>query len=71
MSLQITVKAVNDSARPNGIIPIFLVFSAYPRIIENLVLSLIITKRTEVIRKTTKEIRCFYARQQVIDTLVI
>jgi hypothetical protein len=71
MSLQITVKAVNDSARPNGIIPIFLVFSAYPRIIENLVLSLIITKRTEAIRKTTKEIRCFYARQQVIDTLVI
>jgi hypothetical protein len=47
------------------------VFSVYPRIIKNSVLSLIITKRTEAIRKTTKEIRYFYAKQQVIDTLVI
>jgi hypothetical protein len=46
-------------------------FSAYPRIIENLVLLFIITKRTEVIRKTTKEVRYFYAKQQVIDTLAI
>jgi hypothetical protein len=71
MSLQITIKAINDSTRPNGIIPILLVFSAYPRITENLVLSLIITKKTKVIRKTTKEVRCFYARQQVIDTFAI
>jgi len=28
--LQIAVKAVNDSAGPNGLIPILLVFSAYP-----------------------------------------
>jgi hypothetical protein len=71
MSLQITIKAINNSARPNGIILIFLVFSAYPRIIENSVLSLIITKRTETIRKTTKEVRCLYARQQVTDALII
>jgi hypothetical protein len=46
-------------------------FSAYPRMIENSVLSLIITKKAEAIRKTTKEIRYFYAKQQVTDTLVI
>jgi hypothetical protein len=46
-------------------------FSAYPRITENSVLSLIITKRTKTIYKTTKEIRYFYTKRQVIDTLVI
>jgi hypothetical protein len=71
VSLQIAVKAINDSAGPNGIILIFLVFGAYPRITENSVPSLIITKRTETIRKATKEVRCLYARRQVIDTLVI
>jgi hypothetical protein len=55
-SLQIAIKAVNDSARPEGIIFILLVFGAYPRITENLVLLLTITKRTETIRKTTKEV---------------
>jgi hypothetical protein len=47
------------------------VFGVYPRIIENSVLSLIITKRAEVIYKTTKEVQCFYAERQVIDTLAI
>jgi hypothetical protein len=46
-------------------------FSVYPRITENLVLSLIITKRTKTIYKTTKEIQYFYIEQQVTDTLVI
>jgi hypothetical protein len=56
ISLQITIKIINDSARPNRIIPILLVFSAYPKITKNSVLSLIITKRTETIRKATKKI---------------
>jgi hypothetical protein len=46
-------------------------FGIYPRIIENLVPSLTITKRTKTICKTIKEVRCFYAKQQVIDALVI
>jgi hypothetical protein len=70
-SLQITIKTINNSAGPDGIIPTFFVFSIYPRIIENSVPSLIITKRTKTIYKTTKKIRYFYAKQQVIDTLVI
>jgi hypothetical protein len=58
-------------AGPEGIIPILLVFSVYPRMIENSALLLIIIKRTKTIRKTTKEIRCFYTERQVIDIFVI
>jgi hypothetical protein len=58
-------------AGPDRIIFIFLMFSTYPRIIKNLVLLFIITKKTETIHKTIKEIRCFYIKQQVINTLVI
>ena len=32
--LQMAVKAVNDTAGPNGLIPTLLVFGAYPRMIE-------------------------------------
>jgi hypothetical protein len=71
INLQIIIKAINDSARPDGIIPILLVFSAYPRIIENSAPLFIITKKTETIRKATKEIRRLYARRQVTDTLAI
>jgi hypothetical protein len=38
---------------------------------ENSIPSPTIIKRTEAIRKTTKKVRCFYARQQVTDALVI
>jgi len=30
LTLQIAVKAINDSASPDGLVPILLVFSAYP-----------------------------------------
>ena len=33
--LQMAVKAVNDSAGSDGIIPILLVFGAYPRMVED------------------------------------
>ena len=36
-------KAINDLARPNGLIPTLLVFRAYPRIIKLDILSPIIT----------------------------
>jgi hypothetical protein len=65
------VKAINDSAGPDGIIPTLFVFGVYPRITENSALLPTITKRTKAICKTTKEVRCFYAKQQVTDTFVI
>jgi len=30
LTLQMAVKAINDSASPDGLVPILLVFSAYP-----------------------------------------
>ena len=57
------IKAVNNLARPNGIIPTLLVFSAYPRLTEMDPLSLSITKRTEAIYTATKEVRRLYAER--------
>jgi hypothetical protein len=67
MSLQIAVKTVNDSVGPNDIIPILLVFGAYPRITNNSVLSLITTKRAKTIRKASNEIRQYYTKRHVKD----
>jgi hypothetical protein len=61
ISLQITIKTINNSAGPNSIILILLVFEAYPRMVNNSALSPTVTKKTEAIRKTTKEIKYLYA----------
>jgi hypothetical protein len=71
MSLQIVIKAVNDSAGPDGIIPTLLVFGAYPRMTNNSVLSLTITKRAKTIRKASNEIRRYYTKQYIEDALRI
>ena len=52
------VKAINNSAGLNRIIPTFLVFGAYPQITEMDALLPSITKRAEAIRTATKEVRC-------------
>jgi hypothetical protein len=57
ISLQMAVKTINDLAGPDGIIPTLLIFGAYFRITNNSVLSLITTKRTKTIRKTSNKIR--------------
>ncbi len=68
--LQMAVKAVNDLARPDGIILILLVFRAYSRLINDLA-SAFITKRAEVIRVATKDVRRLLATRQVRDALAI
>jgi hypothetical protein len=68
--LQITIKAVNDLVRPDGIIPTLFVFGVYPRITNNSMLLVIVIKRTETIRKTIKEIKTLYTRQQVNNAFV-
>jgi hypothetical protein len=55
--LQIAVKAINDSAGLDGIIPTLLVFRVYLRITEMDTLLLSVTKRAKVIRAATKEVR--------------
>jgi hypothetical protein len=53
------VKAINDLAGPNSIVPILLVFGVYSQLTKiDLSFSLVI-KRAEAICVVTKEVRCF------------
>ena len=65
------VKAVNDSARPNRIIPTLLVFGTYLWLTKMDPLSLSITKRMETIYIIIKEVCRFYTERQVKDILTI
>jgi hypothetical protein len=69
--LQMAVKAINDSAGPDGIVPTLLVFDAYPRLTKMDPPSPSVTKRAEAIRTATKEVRRLYAERRVKDTLAI
>jgi hypothetical protein len=51
------VKAVNDTAEFNGLIPTLLVFRAFPRISYNSPLSPLITKRANAVNQAMKELR--------------
>jgi hypothetical protein len=57
ISFQITVKTINDSAGPDGIIPILLVFRAYPRITNNSTPFFIVIKRAKTIKKNKVPLR--------------
>ncbi|THC93999.1 hypothetical protein EYZ11_006508 [Aspergillus tanneri] len=71
MILQMAVKAVNDSAGPDGIIPTLLVFGAYPRMTDMDPPSPSVVKRAEAIRAATKEVRRLHAERQVNDALAM
>ena len=51
------IKAINDLAGPDRIIPTLLVFRVYPRITKIDTLSLSVTKRAKAIHTATKEVR--------------
>jgi hypothetical protein len=51
------VKAVNNTAGPNRLVLTLLVFGAYLRITTELLLLLLIIKRSEAIQKATKALR--------------
>ena len=63
------VKAVNDTAGPNGLVPTLLVFGAYPRINVDSQPSPTMIKRAEAIQKAMKELRRLRAERQVSDAL--
>lgn len=67
--LQMAIKAVNDTAGPDGIIPTLLVFGAYPRMTYESPPSPSITQRAEAIRKAMNEVRHLHAKRQVSDAL--
>jgi hypothetical protein len=69
--LQMAIKAINDSAGPDGIVPTLLVFGAYPRLTKDSPPSPSITERTEAIHKAIKEVRRIYAERQVRDALAM
>jgi hypothetical protein len=69
--LQMAVKAVNDSAGPDSIVPTLLVFEAYPCITRDSPPSPSITKQAEAIHKAIKEVRRLYAERQVNNALAI
>jgi hypothetical protein len=55
--LQMAVKAVNDTAGPDGLIPILLVFGTYPRLSDMSPPSPSITARAAAIHKAMTEVR--------------
>ena len=71
MILQMAVKAVNDSAGPNGLVPTLLVFGAYPRLTEMDPPSPSVVRRAEAIRAAMKEVRQIHAKRKVQDALAM
>jgi hypothetical protein len=69
--LQIAIKAVNDSAGPDGIILILLVFEAYLCRTRDFLLLPFITKQAKAIYKAIKKVRRLYAKRQVNNALAI
>jgi hypothetical protein len=67
--LQMAVKAVNDTAGPDGLVPTLLVFGAYPRINADSQPSPTMVKRAEAIQKAMKELRRLRAERQINDAL--
>jgi hypothetical protein len=69
--LQMAVKAVNDLAGLDGIVPTLLIFGAYLCIIRDSPPSPSITERAEAIYKAIKEVRRLYVERQVNNALAI
>jgi hypothetical protein len=69
--LQMTVKAVNDSAGSDGIVPTVLVFKAYFYITRDFLPSPFIIEQAKAIYKAIKKVRRLYVKQQVNNALAI
>jgi hypothetical protein len=67
--LQMVVKAINDTAGPDGLMLILLMFGAYPRMHAMDPPTPSITQRAIAIEKAMIEIRKFRAERQVVDAL--
>jgi hypothetical protein len=67
--LQMAVKAINNTAGPDGLVPTLLVFGAYPHMTTESPPSPSMVKRSEAIQKATKALRKIAAERQVADAL--
>jgi hypothetical protein len=61
--LQIAIKAVNNTAGPDGLVSTLLVFSTYPQITTTDTSSLIVTERGKAITKAIKQIAELHAKK--------
>lgn len=69
MVLQMAVKAVNDTAGPNGLVPTLLVFGAYPRMAKLDPPAPGIAVRSKAIEKAMAEPSKLRIDRQITDTL--
>jgi hypothetical protein len=67
--LQITIKAVNNTAGLNSLVLTLLMFSTYSQITTTNTLSLIVTKYNKAIIKAIKQIAELHTKRQVTDAL--
>lgn len=65
LSLQMAIKAVNDTAGPNGLVPTLLVFGAYPRMTDNSAPSPTLQQRAQAVKKATDAVRRLHAERKV------
>jgi hypothetical protein len=63
------IKAVNDTAGPDGLVPTLLVFGTYPQMTTTDTPSFMVTERDKAITKAIKQIAELYAKRQVTDVL--
>ena len=68
-ALQMAVKAVNDTAGPDGLTPTLLVFGTYPRMVQSDPPSPSVLQRADAIKKAMHEVRKLHANRQVADAL--
>jgi hypothetical protein len=68
-SLQAAVKAVNDTAGPNGLVPTLLVFGAYPRMTDTSPPAPTQRQRAVAIKKAMDAVRAAHAERKVSDAL--
>ncbi len=68
--LQIAVEAINNTAGPNGLVPTFLVFEAYPHMSKYDSPTPTMTQRDAAIKNTMKEVQRVRAERQVIVSVV-
>ena len=71
LTLQMTFKTLNDSARSNDLVSTLLMFDVYSRMIEANAFSPTITQRATVMRKIMNKTRKLHSFRQINDDLFI
>ena len=64
-----TIKAVNNTVGPDGLVLTLLVFGTYPQITTTNTLSLTVIKHGKIITKTIKQIAELHTKKQVTNVL--